>query len=265
MNRCNKIHIYLRQFSGLRSNPDRPKWFSPEKVFVNLLKSLNPNICGLTVCFERKEDFDTHFLKKYNSGSFKLEFIDTKNVKREVFFDEPLSHSVAAASEIIIRDIECGKIKSSDLIYILEEDYLHLPNWAEITLDLFNHFIGDNDYVCLYDHNDKYLFRQTDETINKYNLEKHWGMYRDLKSEIIASNARHWRSLPNCGLSMIMPPHLFLRDKELWLKGYSDCEIGHQLNTKHQTKFWAPMPSISTHCINPFVAPLVDWEKVINQ
>jgi hypothetical protein len=61
-----------------------------------------------------------------------------------------------------------------------------------------------------------------------------------------------------------MSKTLFLRDQEVWIKGYSDCEIGYQLLTKHKTNFWTPMPSISTHCINPFLAPLVDWKKVIN-
>lgn len=267
MNKYNKIQIYLRQFSGLRNNPDRPAWFNTEKVFVNLLKTVDSN-CSLTVCFEREKDFNNHFTSKYyneKDPNFKLVFIDTKTIKRNTFSEEAWSHSVAATSEIILKDIQIGKINDQTLIYILEEDYLHLPYWPQIVLDLFNNFIADNDYVCLYDHNDKYIFRQSDEVINKYNLEKHWGMYRNLKSEIIASNARHWRNLPNCGLSMVMSKALFLRDQELWIKGYSDCEIGYQLSTKHKTNFWTPMPSVSTHCINPFVAPLVDWQKVINQ
>lgn len=266
MNKYNKIQIYLRQFSGLRNNPDRPDWFNTEKVFVNLLNTINQS-CSLTVCFEREEDFNSHFISKYynkNGNTFKLVFISTKNKTREIFSEESWSHSVAATSEVILQDIQNGVIADDCLIYILEEDYLHLPYWPQITLDLFNNFISNNDYVCLYDHNDKYIFRQTESTINNYNLEKHWGMYRDLKSEIIVSNARHWRNLPNCGLSMIMSKSLFLRDQEVWIKGYSDCEIGYQLLTKHKTNFWTPMPSVSTHCINPFLAPLVDWKKVIN-
>ena len=264
MTNYNKIHIYLRQFSRLRNNPDRPKWFSPEKVFLNLLKTSNKEVCELTICFEHEEDYPSHFTKNYENTGFNLKFIDTKNIKRKTLFDEPWSHSVAATSEIILKDIESGKIKENELIYILEEDYLHLPNWAEMTLDFFNTSRPNLDYVCLYDHNDKYIFRQTDETIKQYNLEPHWGMYRDLKSEIIVSNYRHWRSLPNCGLSMIFTKDLFLRDKELWLTGNSDCEIGFQLNTKHGTKFWTPIPSVSCHVINPFCAPLIPWEKVID-
>jgi len=260
----NKIHIYLRQFSRLRNNPDRPSWFSPEKVFINLLKTTNKSLSNLNICFEKEEDYQTHFTKKYENYAFSLYFIDTKNIKRNVLFDEPWSHSVAAASEIIFKDIEQGKIKDDELIYILEEDYMHVPQWIEITLNFFNTSKPSQDYCCLYDHNDKYIFTQSDDTINQYNLESHWKLYRDLESKIIVSNYRHWRSLPNCGLSMIFSKELFLRDKDLWINGYSDCEIGTQLRQRHQTKFWTPIPSVSTHCINPFVAPIIDWEKINN-
>lgn len=260
----NKIHIYLRQFSRLRNNPDRPNWFSPEKIFLNLLKTTNQNLSKLNIVFEDKQDYDNHFTKRYENYGFSIHFIDTKNIKRKVLFDEPWSHSVAATSEIILKDINDNKIQNNELIYILEEDYLHIPQWAEITLNFFNTSRPLGDYCCLYDHNDKYIFTQSDDTINQYNLESHWKLYRDLKSKIIVSNYRHWRAMPNCGLSMIMTRDLFLRDQELWLNGYSDCEIGTQLNKKYQTKFWTPIPSISTHCINPFVAPIIDWEKVVN-
>lgn len=264
MNKYNKIHIYLRQFSGLRNNPDRPDWFTPEKIFKNLLQTINWNICSLTVCFEKKEHFNSHFIQKYLNDKFKVEFIDTKNIKRKTLFDEPWSHSVAATSEVILKDVENEIIKENDLIYVLEEDYAHIPYWSDITLDFFNTSLPKNDYVCLYDHNDKYIFNQSDDIIEKYRLENHWKMYRNLQSKIVVSNYRHWRSLPNCGLSMIMTKDLFLRDKEFWLGGYSDCEIGHQLLTKYGTNFWTPIPSISTHAINPFVAPMIDWDKIIN-
>jgi hypothetical protein len=262
MNNFNKIHIYLRQFSKNRKNPDRPEWFNYEKTFLNLLITINRNISDLTICFERECDYPFYFTNKYKDFGFKIKFIDTKNIVRNTQFNEPWSHSVAATSEIIKNDINLGNINDNSLIYILEDDYLHLQNWNEIVLDLFNNFIGKNDYVCLYDHNDKYIFRQNSETITQHNLEKHWGMYKDLKSEIMVSNARHWRNAPNCGLSMIFTKELFLRDFNLWSGGYSDCEIGYQLKKIHNTNFWTPMPSVSTHCINPFIAPLINWEKI---
>lgn len=248
-------------FSRNRVNPDRPSWFDYEKIFRNLLVTMDSNCCNLTVCFEKEEDYNNHFIKNYiGVKDFKVEFIKTP-VQRKIFLNESWSHSLAAASEIIDRDIRENKIEINDLIYILEDDYLHHPFWVPMVLDFFNNtasqLIYDNDIVCLYDHFDKYLF------VNPVRSD-HWGMYADLKSQIIVSNYRHWRQVPNCGLSMIMSRNIWVRDKDMWLEGYSDCEIGHQVTSKYKTRIWTPMPALNTHCVNPFVAPLIDWEKVIN-
>ena len=247
-------------FSRNRANPDRPQWFDYEKVFRNLLTTMDSRVCNLVVCFEKQEDYATHFIQKYLSKKpFDVQFIKTP-LKRKIFSDEPWSHSLAAASEIVEKDISCGRIADDHLIYILEDDYLHLPFWTPIVLDFFNStlqkFDDDNDVVCLYDHNDKYLFTVPNE-------KSHWGMYSELKSKIVASNFRHWRQVPNCGLSMIMSKKTWERDKKMWLDGYSDCEIGNQIVPRYGTRIWTPIPSISTHCVNPFVAPCIDWAKLI--
>ena len=249
--RYNKINIFLRAFDRNRLNPDRPSWFNYEKCFLNLLKTLNHDFCNLTVCFEG--DLSKSYIAKYRN-QFKFNIIETcASSVNDSFEDASWSRSLADTCRRIERQ---GLINDDGLIYILEDDYLHRPLWSEAVLDLFNYFIGDNAYVCLYDHFDKYLFVRSDK-------EPHWGMYKDLKSSIIVSNACHWRSVPNCGLSMIITPPLWERDSQLWTDGLSDCEIGFRV-TQLGTKIYTPMPAFSTHCINPFVAPLVNWEKIIN-
>lgn len=258
----NKIHIYLRMYSRNRNNPDRPTWFNYEKVFRNLLLTADPRFCEVTVCFEKEEDYDSHFIKTgqyYDKYKFNLEFIKTP-VQRKTFFNESWSHSLAASSEVVERDISLGKIGDDHLIYIIEDDYLHHPFWPQMSLDFFNgplrQFDDENDVVCLYDHYDKYLFVSP-------TAKDHWGMYHDLQSRILVSSCRHWRQLPNCGLSMMMSKGIWERDKFMWLGGYSDCEIGHQITKNHGARIWSPMPALSTHCVKPFVAPLVDWGKII--
>ena len=61
----NKINIYNRHFSRNKINPLRPKWFDYEKTFVNLLNTTNFDICNLTVVFEKEEDYNSYFIKKY--------------------------------------------------------------------------------------------------------------------------------------------------------------------------------------------------------
>lgn len=245
-----KINIFLRMFANNKPNNDRPGWFNYELVFRNLLATTNFNFSSLTICFEG--DITTHFLNNYRFNPLiKIVTIDTVNSTRKTAENAGWSKSVAATSEVIAE----ANLPDNELVYILEDDYVHLPLWGEASLDAFQ-FLNDNSYICLYDHNDKYIFCHE-------NRADHWGMYADLKSKIIASRYCHWRSVPNCGLSMMMPVKLFKRDYEFWSIGVSDCDIGHLVGTKYKTAFWTPLPGLATHCIHPFISPCIDWETVI--
>ena len=60
-----------------------------------------------------------------------------------------------------------------DLIYFVENDYLHLDSWVSKVLDLFSCYDSLN-YVSLYDHNDKYM-----------------SIYDNLVSKIFTSKTHH--------------------------------------------------------------------------
>jgi len=251
----NKINIYLRQTKLNKPNNGRPQWFDYEKVFKNLLSTTNFNFCELTVCFDgTQEDYNEHYTPKYqNQFPFKVKLINTKDFKGESYQTDGSSKSGALVSQIIKND----NLPDDSLIYILENDYVHQNYWAEMTLDLFNRYIGDNYYISLYDHLDKYLFVQE-------NRIDHWGMYKDLKSKVILSSYLHWREVPLICSSWIMSKKLFDRDYDLLSFGMSDNTFCGKISEKYQTKFLTPIPSLSTHCQIPFIAPFIDWEKIIN-
>ena len=118
-----------------------------------------------------------------------------------------------------------------------------------------------NIYLSLYDHLDKYIFLLDKKQIESNKLEDHWGMYRNLQSRIILSNYCHWREVPLICSSWIMPKELFDRDYDLLSIGMSDNTFCGKISEKHQAKFLSPIPSISTHCQFPFIAPFINWEK----
>jgi hypothetical protein len=259
----NKINIYNKHYSLNRVNPDRPPWFNYEKIFVNLLKTTNFDICNLTVLFEHKNHYDNHFIKKYeNQYPFTVEFIDTTKDKwiGRTSEDANWCRGVAAIAEVI----KSKNLPSDELIYLLDDDYLHTPYWSEIALDFINNYLNDeNACVCLYDHFDKYLFTQKAGTIDPWGTDL--GMYEKLTSKIRVSNYCHWRSVPNCVGSMILPVNLFNRDFDpYWKMGYSDGSMCGILAKQYGTKYWTPIRSLSTHCVYPFIAPFIDWEKIIN-
>lgn len=261
MNNFNKISIYYRQCATNKANNLRPHWFDYEKVFYNLLSTINWKLCDLTVCFDGNEaELHNHFTKKYKERfPFRIILIDTKSYNGHSYEKDGSSKSSCLVAKIVKDD----NLPESNLIYLLENDYIHRPFWSEITLDLFNTYIDDNYYISLYDHLDKYLFILNNEEIKKFNIENHWGMYKDLKSKIILSTYTHWREVPLICSSWIMSKRLFDRDYDLLSIGISDNTACGTISQRHSTRFLTPIPSLNTHCQNPFIAPYIDWEKII--
>ncbi|HEX9944575.1 MAG TPA: hypothetical protein VGG03_21400, partial [Thermoanaerobaculia bacterium] len=50
-------------------------------------------------------------------------------------------------------DVALRKFSDDDVVYFVEDDYLHLPGSQQLLLEA----IGVADYASLYDHNDKYI------------------------------------------------------------------------------------------------------------
>lgn len=262
MNNFSKIHIYNRHFSRNRKHPQRPEWFDYEKCFSNLLFTTNFDLCDLTVVFEKEEDYDQYFIKKYeNIRPFKVKFIDTAKEKWVAKTNEDIawSRSIAAAAEVIKNDNN----DENDLIYICDDDFLHVPYWAEISLDYIVNFLpkDGNWWLCPCDYGDKYFFIDPKKTIDQCGTNL--GMYADLKSKVRISNYRHFRDVPNCLTSSIIPVKTFNRDyDQYWKTGYSDCSLCFEIKTKYNTEFWSPIPSLSCHTTYPFLSPLINWQEI---
>lgn len=258
----NKIHLYTRHFTKNKIHPQRPPWFSYEKTFGNLLATTNFDLCDLTVIFEREEDYDSYFVKKYEGlKPFKVKFIDTSAEKWENKTKEvlPWARSIAAAAEVIKGDNH----PEDDLIAIFDDDFITLPHWGEMSLDYINNFLpkDGNWWVCTCDYGDKYYFVDEKHTIDQYGTDQ--GMYAELQSKIRTSNHCYWRQVPNCLTSSIIPVKTFNRDFEsYWKVGYSDCSLCDEIGKKYNTKFWTPMPSLSCHAIWPFYPPFINWPEI---
>jgi hypothetical protein len=73
---------------------------------------------------------------------------------------------------IVSQDFE-----NDTIIYFLEDDYIHRPNWDKILIDGFNLPV---EYVTLYDHGDKYQ-----------------EMYKDFMTKVLRTELSHWMPTPS--------------------------------------------------------------------
>ena len=243
------IHIYYLQTSHNKQNPFRPEWFDYERCFKNLLDT-KPQSSKITVVFDGKiSEFNNHFTFKYLSSA-KI----CANFYFKIIGDRDIKSPYTELIHVIKNDEQ--EIKNHDLIMIQENDYLFANNWGEYAEDLNNLLRGDH-YISLYDHPDKYMFNIPD-------APDPWNIYVNLTSKIITSNFCHWRTVPSTCGSFLLSKKLFLEDFDIHTNDKADNSRFGFLTKNRNRAVLTPIPSLSTHCVNPYLAPFVDWKTINN-
>lgn len=228
-----KIHIFYSHYNVEGNNGKaRPEWFDYEKCFINLINTIaTRDDVNLHVVMDGK--IEDNWIKKYKDYFTGHEIVGGDMIK------------VTLALYKIVKEYECSP---DDLIYILENDYLHLGKWVDEVQTLYCEFANLN-YVSLYDHGDKYFLTA----------------YDDLVSKIWATTTLHWRSTPStCGS--------YITTKSMFDMDYSDhtgvtVPIGdhHKWLYLNQSKgrfIITPVPGLSTHCMEGLLSPTIDWAKL---
>jgi hypothetical protein len=226
-----KIKVFLRHWNGAinRKQNVRPKWFSYEKCYRSV----------------KNEDVDLTILLDGNKENHHFQF-DTEDKVIEF-----IGGSDAASFLFCLETIESSNPQDEDIIYIIEDDYLHISGWKNIMKEAFGTF--NVDYVTLYDHPDKYFLQ----------------MYEDLQSKILHTNSTHWRTTPSTCNTYAGKWKTF---KKYWDTHIKYCTPEHTHDGYDHTKFldlWqqgsnliSPIPGYSTHCELPFLSPLINWNQI---
>jgi hypothetical protein len=242
------IHIFYRATSYPEvGNKCRPNYFSLEKCFKNFLDTINFNKAKLTVVFDGP--IENSFILKY---------------KDKYKFDIHLINAGTdfKSNTMTFQYIKEQKLADNDIIYVLEQDYLHLP-WVDAVEFLYQtnpNYNINNSYISLYDHGDKYTRNNPDMK----NTE--WGMYHDLKSQIYFTPYRYLRTVPNTCGSFILSKQLFDKDYEIHISGKADNTRFHILTQEPYNRIVLSfMPGFSTHMHTHFLSPFADWEEVNKQ
>jgi hypothetical protein len=229
-----KIHVFYSHYNVEgKGNKSRPEWFDYEKCFVNFLNTTKQTKdVNLHVIMDGK--IENNWINKY-LDYYKPYEIEGGGMEK-----------VTLAFYSVIKNHICDE---EDLIYVLENDYLHTFNWVNQIQTLYKEF-NNISYVSLYDHNDKYFLP----------------LYDDLVSKIWTTSKSHWRSTPStCGS--------YITTKKIIMEDYNDhtgvtVPIGdhHKWLFLNQTKnrsIITPIPGLSTHCMLGLLSPTIDW-KILN-
>ena len=227
------IEVFLRHcyYSNLNySTKNRPDWWDKEKVFQNFKNTLNPETTNYTIIY------DEHYGKQEDTFLKDEEAVTINCGKESESFCKTLDH-------ILSRNFD-----DDTIIYFLEDDYVHRPEWDKVLVDGFTLPI---DYVTLYDHGDKYQ-----------------EMYKDFMTKVLHTKLSHWMPTPSTTNTFAVKFKTLKEDygiQKKWSTGYepsADHAKFIELNQRGRNLI-SSIPGYSTHCHSQFLSPCIDWSKYL--
>lgn len=220
-------------FSTNSEHKPRPDWFNREKIFDSLMNTLDDRVSFIAFHDNGNGEIDDHFLNNkecmkisMHGGNDAQSFLNVLNYVIKCDYDD------------------------EDIIYFLEDDYLHKIGWVDIMLEGFE-YIGA-DYYTLYDHPDKYYLP----------------MYTNLQSKIIATPSIHWRTTPSTTNTYACKFKTLKQHFDIHVK-YCDLEAKWTKDHDKFTELWQAgsnliscIPGYSTHVEGNMLSPLTNWEII---
>jgi len=229
----NKIMKIIYRISDAGYNKVKPNYINNE----NCLR--NASVCfkeaDWLVIADNTSELTNEIISKYQSNIIKVNVghgAGTFNLA----LDEALSYN------------------NDEIVYFIENDYLHRPTSDKILLEAFN--MG-TDYTALYDHPDKYM-----DGANPF--VEGGGEY----TKVFLSESCHWK-LTNSTTMTFAAKVKTLREDEPILRKWTSTTHPHdfqmflELRDKGRSLI-TPIPGYSTHGETAWLSPLTNWNDICN-
>ncbi len=168
------------------------------------------------------------------------------------FIDPQASVNQKSNMANIYKSFEIGRAGKYDLLYFLEDDYLHEQNSLNEMLFSYEKFaslIKDELIICPTDF--PYLYNKFEPTQIILGHNRHWRVIEETLCTFLTSKRlliKHWDTF----ISMTKTEHLPF-EKPL-----------HEIYSKQNCL--SPIPSLAMHCTNINsiygISPLMDWERL---
>jgi hypothetical protein len=212
-------------------NKKRPEWFSREKFFGVLLNDVmnDDKNSELTVIFDGNPE--GHFISEYPS----IHVIDAGTEAKS--FTKMIDYVMSL------------DIPDDDIIYFVEDDYLHVTGFLKILREGFE---TNADYVTLYDHGDKYMPGYYETYAKGFQIQ------------LVPSRSVHWRTTPSTTDTFAMKMSTLKKDLAVHYKFSSNGPVSN--DHERFCTLWnsgrsliSCIPAYSTHCDYAGIAPVINW------
>ena len=247
-------------------NQNKKRIFEKPKIEYSL-RSLNSLIKSINFCKEKHSNINFKIVvvddKSKNQNILKIkkllfesnlenELINLNHVKYEGIIKKQKNDSTFSNLSSLLNCFEIGKIQGDDLIFFVEDDYLHFKTSIEEMLSTYERISSqiDNElFMCPADYPYLYMSNQ--------------------KTNVLIGSKRHWRTVNQTLCTFLTSKKLI--DK-YWDNFYKNCLDSHNPFEKYLNEIYkneiciSPLKSLSVHMTNINssygLAPFINYKKI---
>ena len=226
------------------------------------LKNIKNFKINLVITDDNSSDENLSLIKKLiNSSSLNYKIISlqidklNEMIKKKDEYGKDISEGMISNMRNILKSVLLTKDEVNDLVYFVEDDYIHDENAISEMLFAFERLtsqLGKDVFLCPADY--PYLYNKIEDT------------------KIFLGNKRHWRTVKETLIT-------FMTSKEMILKYWEDFiamsttrhhPMEKKLHEIYEKEYClSPIPSLAMHATNINssygIPPNIDWVKLWNE
>ena len=219
---------------------------------INFLKNKYPTINVKTIIVDDYSSTENlNVIKKVIDGN-NIEVINLDYSKYKEKISEQKNKETFANLASLLQCFEIGKNTGEDLIYFIEDDYLHFEPMLEEMLASYERIasqLNKDIFMCPSDY--PYLYMNNEKT------------------NVLIGNKRHWRTVDKTLCTFLTSKNLLVK---YWDNFYKNCLDRHDPFEKYLNEIYSneicisPLKSLSLHLTNINssygLSPLIDYKKL---
>ena len=219
---------------------------------INFLKNKHSNINVKTIIVDDNSTIgNLNIIKKLIDGN-NIEIINLDILKYQNIISKQKNKETFANLASLLQSFEIGKNAGKDLIYFIEDDYLHFETMLEEMVSSYERIasqINKDIFMCPSD----YPYLYMDNT----------------KTNVLIGNKRHWRTIDKTLCTFLTTKNLLDR---YWDNFYKNCLERHDPFEKYLNEIYSkeicisPLKSLSLHLTNINssygLSPFIDYKKL---
>ena len=219
---------------------------------INFLKNKHPTVNVKTIIVDDNSSTENLNIVKKVIDGYNIEIINLDYSKYEKKISEQKNKETFANLSSLLKSFEIGKDTGEDLIYFVEDDYLHFEPMLEEMVASYERIasqLNKDIFMCPSDY--PYLYMNNEKT------------------NVLIGNKRHWRTVDKTLCTFLTNKNLL---NKYWDNFYKNCLDRHDPFEKYLNEIYSkeicisPLKSLSLHLTNINssygLSPLIDYKKL---